>query len=60
MRDMGRGARNQLKDSFSNLSLKTRKNAMNDLRNFFSWSKDRETVRKIPVSPKIAGEDRQG
>lgn len=57
VREIGREQLTQLKDSLSHLSIKTRKNVMNALRSFFSWLKDRGTVKDIPAFPKIAGED---
>jgi len=46
-----------LKDRLSPVSIKTRKNIMNALRNFFFWCKERGVITEMPVFPKIKGDD---
>lgn len=45
------------KDTLSEVSIKTRKNIMNALRNFYFWLKERGVIRETPVFLKITGDD---
>lgn len=45
------------KDTLDKVSIKTRKNIMNALRNFFFWLKERGVVKDMPIFPKIKGDD---
>ena len=45
------------RDTLSGVSIKTRKNVMNALRNFFFWLKERGVLRELPVFPKVKGDD---
>lgn len=56
VRDIGLEQLTNLKDTLSHLSIKTRRNVMNALRNFFHWLKDRGTIMEMPVFPKITGD----
>jgi integrase len=47
----------EFKDTLSGVSIKTRKNIMNALRNFYFWLKERGAIRELPVFPKISGDD---
>jgi len=47
----------EFKDALSGVSIKTRKNIMNALRNFYFWLKERGAIRELPVFPKISGDD---
>jgi len=57
VREIGLEQLSDFKDSLSVVSIKTRKNIMNALRNFFFWLKERGVIREIPVFPKISGDD---
>lgn len=46
-----------LKDTLTGVSIKTRKNIMNALRNFFFWLKERGTIKNMPIFPKITGDN---
>lgn len=46
-----------LKDTLSGVSIKTRKNIMNALRNFFYWLKERGTIKNMPIFPHITGDN---
>lgn len=46
-----------LKDTLEHVSIKTRKNILNALRNFFNWLRERGIIREIPVFPKVKGDD---
>jgi integrase len=45
------------KDTLSEVSIKTRKNIVNALRNFYYWLKERGVIRETPVFPKVTGDD---
>jgi len=45
------------KDTLTSVSIKTRKNIINALRNFFNWLYERGTIEKIPSFPKVKGND---
>lgn len=45
------------KDTLDKVSIKTRKNIMNALRNFFFWMKERGVIKEMPIFPKIKGDD---
>ncbi len=47
----------ELKDTLYVVSIKTRKNIMNALRNFFNWLRERGVIENVPVFPKITGDD---
>ena len=45
------------KDTLDKISIKTRKNILNALRNFFFWLKERGVIKDMPIFPKIKGDD---
>jgi len=45
------------KDTLSGVSIKTRKNIMNALRNFYFWLKERGVIEIVPNFPRITGDD---
>jgi len=47
----------EFKDTINNVKIKTRKNIMNALRNFFNWLQERGTIQFAPAFPKITGDD---
>jgi integrase len=48
---------NNFKDTLCDVKIKTRKNIMNALKNFFYWLKERGVIKETPVFPKITGDD---
>jgi integrase len=47
----------EFKDTLSGVSIKTRKNIMNGLNNFFNWLLERGVIGIKPVLPRITGDD---
>jgi integrase/recombinase XerD len=56
-RDIGLEQLSNFKDTLGSVSIKTRKNIMNALRNFFNYLKDRGIVKDAPRFPVIKGDD---
>jgi integrase len=57
VREIGLEQLSDFKDTLDGVSIKTRKNIMNALRNFFFWLKERGVISEMPVFPKIKGDD---
>ncbi len=57
VRDIDLEILTNFKDTLKGVKIKTRKNIMNALKNFFNWLKERGVIRESPVFPKITGDD---
>jgi integrase len=57
VREIGLSELTDFKDTLSIVSIKTRKNIMNGLNNFFNWLRERGVVTEKPLFPKITGDD---
>jgi integrase len=57
VREIGLAELTEFKDTLSGVSIKTRKNIMNGLNNFFNWLRERGVITERPLFPKITGDD---
>jgi len=57
VKDITREHLENFKDTLGGISIKTRKNILNALRNFFFWLKERETINVMPRFPMVKGDD---
>lgn len=57
VREIGLEELTNFKDTLDGIGIKTRKNVINALKNFFNWLYERGTIARIPVFPKIKGND---
>ena len=57
VREIGLEQLSDFKDTLEGVSIKTRKNIMNALRNFFNYLKKRGIVNAVPMFPDIKGDD---
>lgn len=57
VREIGREQLAEFKDSLFNVSIKTRRNIIAALKNFFFWLLERGTIETMPPFPQIKGDD---